>query len=91
MPAAGFPAGFPRSSTENGRDTIPVHNLWKYIFRPNPNPPTTRPANRRNVQNSTGPKTEAGKNASKFNALRHNLTGQVTTMIDEDRAAYDKL
>jgi hypothetical protein len=33
-------------------------------------------ANRRNARNSTGPGTEAGKNVSKLNALRHNLTGQ---------------
>src|ERR1022692_3845955 len=48
-------------------------------------------ANRRNALLSTGAKTEAGHNRSRMNALRHGLTGQVTTMSDEDRAAHDKL
>jgi len=36
-----------------------------------------------------GPKTEEGKKRSSMNALRHGITGQVTTMTDEDRAAHD--
>ena len=47
-------------------------------------------ANRRNAQLSHGPKTEEGKNRSRMNALRHGLTGQVTSMTDEDRAAHGK-
>jgi hypothetical protein len=47
-------------------------------------------ANRNNALLSTGP-TEEGKKRSRLNALRHGLTGQVTTMTDEDRAAHDKL
>jgi len=47
-------------------------------------------ANRNNALHSTGPKTEAGRNRSRMNALRHGLTGQVTTMTDEDRAAHDQ-
>src|ERR1022692_1975754 len=47
-------------------------------------------ANRNNALRSTGPKTEAGRNRSRMNALRHGLTGQVTTMTDEDRAAHDQ-
>src|SRR3984885_7449963 len=46
-------------------------------------------ANRRNAQHSTGPKTEEGKRTSSHNACRHNLTGQVTAMTDEDRVAHD--
>src|SRR5580658_3539589 len=41
-------------------------------------------ANRLNAQSSSGPKTEAGRNRSRMNARRHGLTGQVTTMTDED-------
>jgi hypothetical protein len=41
--------------------------------------------------NSSGPKTEAGRQHSRMNALRHNLTGQVTGITDDDRAAHDKL
>ena len=47
-------------------------------------------ANRNNALRSTGPKTDAGRKRSRLNALRHGLTGQVTTMTDEDRAAHDQ-
>ena len=46
-------------------------------------------ANRANAKKSTGPKTEEGKKRSSLNALRHGLTGQVSLMTDEDRAAHD--
>jgi hypothetical protein len=46
-------------------------------------------ANRGNALLSTGAKTEDGKKRSRLNALRHGVTGQVTTMTDEDRAAHD--
>jgi hypothetical protein len=48
-------------------------------------------ANRNNALRSSGPKTEAGRNRSRMNALRHGLTGQVTTMTDEDRAGHGAL
>jgi hypothetical protein len=47
-------------------------------------------ANRLNAQHSSGPKTEAGRNRSRMNGVRHGLTGQVTTMTDEDRAAHEQ-
>jgi hypothetical protein len=47
-------------------------------------------ANRRNALLSTGAKTDEGRNRSRMNALRHGLTGQVTTMTDEDRSAHDQ-
>ena len=47
-------------------------------------------ANRNNAQKSTGPKTQEGRSRSRMNALRHGLTGQVTTMTDEDRAAHEQ-
>jgi hypothetical protein len=47
-------------------------------------------ANRTNALRSTGPKTEQGRKRSSLNALRHGLTGQVTTMTDDDRAAHDQ-
>jgi hypothetical protein len=47
-------------------------------------------ANRNNALLSTGAKTEAGHKRSRMNALRHGLTGQVSTMTDEDRAAHDQ-
>src|SRR5580700_2606257 len=47
-------------------------------------------ANRRNALLSTGAKTDTGHKRSRMNALRHGLTGQVTTMTEEDRAAHDQ-
>src|SRR3984885_3726850 len=47
-------------------------------------------ANRNNAQLSHGPVTDAGRKRSSMNALRHGLTGQVTTMTDEDRTAHEK-
>ena len=46
-------------------------------------------ANRANAQLSTGPGSEEGKRRSSLNARRHNLTGQVTAMPEEDRIAHD--
>jgi hypothetical protein len=46
-------------------------------------------ANRLNAQLSSGPKSPEGRKRSSMNALRHGLTGQVTTMTDEDRTAHD--
>src|SRR5580704_2455157 len=48
-------------------------------------------ANRSNAEHSSAAKTEAGRKRSRMNALRHGLTGQVTTMTEEDRAAHDVL
>src|SRR5437016_6219086 len=47
-------------------------------------------ANRQNAKKSTGPRTPQGKIRSSLNALRHGLTGQVSTMPVEDRVAFDK-
>ena len=47
-------------------------------------------ANRLNAELSTGPKSPEGRKRSSMNALRHGLTGQVTTMTDEDRTAHEK-
>ena len=46
-------------------------------------------ANRSNALLSTGARTEEGRKRSRMNALRHGITGQVTTMTDDDRAAHD--
>jgi hypothetical protein len=44
--------------------------------------------NRANSQHSTGPITEAGKQRSSLNALRHGLTGQIVVMPTDDLHAY---
>jgi hypothetical protein len=44
--------------------------------------------NRANAQKSTGPRTDAGKQRSKLNALRHGLTGQTVVLPTEDHSAY---
>jgi hypothetical protein len=46
--------------------------------------------NKANAQKSTGPRTEAGKQRSSLNALRHGLTGQVIVLPSEDLAAYQR-
>src|SRR5260370_19787036 len=46
--------------------------------------------NRENAQHSTGPKTEAGKQRSALNALRHGLTGHTIVLPTEDLAAYQR-
>jgi hypothetical protein len=46
--------------------------------------------NRQNSLKSTGPKTEAGKQKSSLNALRHGLTSQFVIMPREDLEAYDR-
>jgi hypothetical protein len=45
-------------------------------------------ANRRNAQSSTGPKTEAGKQRSRGNAVRHGLTAQTVIGALEDAKDY---
>jgi hypothetical protein len=46
-------------------------------------------ANRANSQHSTGPRTDAGKQRSSQNALRHGLTAASPVLPSEDRAAYE--
>jgi hypothetical protein len=45
-------------------------------------------ANRANAQLSTGPRTEAGKKASRLNATRHRVTQQVMIMPEPQMQAY---
>jgi hypothetical protein len=45
-------------------------------------------ANRRNAQQSTGPRAEIGKQTSSLNALRHGLTSRIVVLPTEDLAAY---
>jgi hypothetical protein len=46
--------------------------------------------NKANAQKSTGPRTEAGKQRSKLNALRHGLTDRTVVLPTEDHAAYQR-
>src|SRR5262249_39982805 len=46
-------------------------------------------ANRRNALKSTGPKTEAGKQASRCNALRHGLAAETVIGALEDAKDYE--
>jgi hypothetical protein len=47
--------------------------------------------NKANASHSTGPVTEAGKNISKRNALKHSLTAQQLTLPDDDPAETQEL
>ena len=46
--------------------------------------------NRANSQNSTGPRTEAGKARSAMNALKHGLTAKAILLPNEDPEAYQR-
>jgi len=48
-------------------------------------------ANRRNAQFCTGPRTEAGKDASKLNALKHGLASTQVVLPYEDCTAFEDL
>src|SRR5262245_35340814 len=48
-------------------------------------------ANRRNAQLSTGPKSREGKNAVRWNALKHGLLAKAAVLPLEDRAEYERL
>jgi len=48
-------------------------------------------ANRRNAQQSTGPRTPSGKSKVRLNALKHGLTAQSVLLPFEDAAAYEAL
>jgi hypothetical protein len=48
-------------------------------------------ANRRNAMQSTGPRTEAGKAASRFNALRHGADARSAVIPGEDPAELEEL
>lgn len=48
-------------------------------------------ANRLNAQKSTGPRTEAGKERSRRNALKHGLTAEELLLPGEDPANFEAL
>jgi len=47
-------------------------------------------ANRANAQKSTGPVTDAGKQRSSLNAMRHGLTSHVILLPHEDMEAFNR-
>jgi hypothetical protein len=53
--------------------------------------PAQLTANRANAQHSTGPRTDAGKSASRFNALKHGLDAESVVIPGENAAEYDAL
>jgi hypothetical protein len=46
-------------------------------------------ANRRNSQKSCGPVTEAAKNRSKLNAVKHGMRAATLVLLDEDAQALE--
>ena len=51
-------------------------------------PPTRAEINRRNAQRSTGPRSQAGKERSRFNALKHGCRARLPILPGEDPEAY---
>jgi hypothetical protein len=47
-------------------------------------------ANRRNAERSTGPRTETGRNRSRYNALKHGFRAEWAILPDEDPAALQE-
>jgi hypothetical protein len=50
--------------------------------------PAKLAANRANAQKSTGPRTEAGKSASRMNAVRHGLRAELCVLPGEDAEEF---
>ena len=51
--------------------------------------PKRQAANQLNAQQSTGPRTEEGKQKTRLNAHRHGITGQVRLLPDAERRAVE--
>ena len=47
-------------------------------------------ANRQNAMRSTGPRTPPGKQAAKWNALRHGLRAETLVVPDEDPEEFER-
>src|ERR1022692_4378108 len=47
-------------------------------------------ANERNAKLSSGPRTDQGKQRSRYNSVRHNLTGQTIVLPTERLAPYNR-
>jgi hypothetical protein len=52
---------------------------------------TRAQVNRDNAKNSTGPRTEEGKNTSRLNALNHGLASTQVVLPHESREDYEKM
>ena|SRR3569832_427480 len=47
--------------------------------------------NKLNAQQSTGPRTEQGKQRSRLNAFKHGLSGQYLVLAEHEHEAYHQL
>jgi hypothetical protein len=46
---------------------------------------------RNNAEHSTGPRTPKGKQRSRCNAVKHNLSGQNLILLESERVAYNRM
>jgi hypothetical protein len=49
------------------------------------------PVRRANAEKSTGPRTANGKQRSRCNAVKHNLSGQNLILLETERVAYNRM
>jgi hypothetical protein len=83
-------------ATFTDADSVPEEFNYSAALNAAEPEPTFKPAiseaklaaNRANAQKSTGPRTDAAKSLTRYNAVRHGLTGQAVLLPTEDAARY---
>jgi hypothetical protein len=84
-----MPIYFPHNPNDLPTYPVPIPDLGCY--RAAMGSPAQIAANRLNATKSTGPRTEAGKTASRMNALQHGIDAHASVLPGEDPDAYQAL
>ena len=90
-PAPSLPANPSEAQrVRRGQPNEPETSPHRTPFCASPRDAQRAATNRANSQHSTGPRTEAGKQRSSRNALRHGLTAQTAVLPNEDPETYQR-